>query len=158
MTVYPALKHKLFLERVAPSTASTFNVYVALMSEESTADPVAADAFMAALSPGANELVCDGYERQPVAGIDRAWVSGEWQVAADTVNFGALAAEHDGHAVKSVAVYVQVGDGSDDSLNWLWHTWFVRDPGTGVITPQPLTGDDLVIAWPADGMWTRGPD
>ena len=130
-------KHKLFLERVAPSTASSFDVYAALMSEESTADPVAATAYMSELSPGANELVCDGYERQLIAGIDRAWISGEWRVTADTV---------------------KVGDGSDDGLNWLWFTWPVRDPGTGVETPQLLTGDDLVIAWPADGMWTRGPD
>lgn len=155
MTTFPALKHKLFLDRVAPENAHTFDVHVALMSEESTAAPVAADAYLAALSPGANELVCDGYVRQAVAGIDRAWVTGAWQVSADTVNFGALAPEHTGHAVSSVAVYVKVGDGTDDTLNWLWLTWPVRDPGTGIITPQLLTGDDLVIAWDPTGMWTR---
>jgi len=144
--------HKLFGERVAPSTASTFEVWMALFSEESTAAPVKADAYMAALTPGANELVCDGYERQPVEGIDRAWVSGQWQITADTVNFGPLASEHTGHAVKSVAVYVKVGDGSDDSLNWLWKTWDVLDPLTGDPAPQLLTGDDLIIAWDATGL------
>lgn len=144
--------HKLYGERVAPSTAETFDVWMALFSEESTAAPVEADAYMAALTPGANELVCDGYERQQVAGIDRAWVSGEWQVTADTVNFGPLASEHTGHGVSFVAVYVKVGDGTDDSLNWLWKTFPVLDPGTGDPTVQLLTGSDLLIAWDATGL------
>lgn len=144
--------HKLYGELVAPGIADTFDVWMALFSEDSTAAPVEADAFMAALTPGANELVHADYERQPVTGIDRAWVSGEWQVTADTVNFGPLASEHTGHGVSLVAVYVKVGDGSDDSLNWLWKTWTVTDPMTGDPEVQLLTGADLEVAWDATGL------
>lgn len=141
--------HRLAYERIAPGTASTFDMYALLWSEDSTAALTPADMYVAAGTPGANELVCDGYERTALDTVDFDWVTDHQEVTAGTVNFGALASEHTGHGISGVAVFVKVGDGTNDSLNWLVRSWTLDDV-------VELTGEDVVLAWDASGVWTVG--
>lgn len=134
--------HKGWLNAGSPDDWAGLDLRVLLLSEASTAAPVASDEFVADLVPASNELVNDDYDREALTGLAVTWngTDGVWELEADDVDFGALTPDPGTQGVKGWAVYVHETDDSD--------SWLVR---THTGTATTLNGDHVRIAW-ADGV------
>lgn len=138
--------HREAFQSICGDTWPTADLWCLIWSETSTAAPAVGDRFVAALSPDVNELVTDGYERQPLVGLAATWDTNRLKYLADNLDFGNLE-PGDSTGAKGYSVYIRSGDGSDDTLNRLLAT-VIFD------TAQTLDGEPLVVAWAADGVLT----
>lgn len=141
--------HKPWLLAGSPSVWAGLDLRVLLLHETSTAVPAPGDEYVAALSPGTNELVNDDYTRTALTGLGVAWngTTGRYELQADDVDFGALTPDPGTQGVSGWALYVHVTDDDDSRLVM-----------TDLETPMVLNGDHLLLPWPDGIVMGRGED
>lgn len=138
--------HAPGLGKVSIDNWTSLALELVLFSDESTAAPLIDDEFLAALAPGANELVNDDYERLVLTAATPVWNSGleAWDYPVASVTTAALTAETLTQGITGTALIVNVDD--DDALSWL-----VR---TDLFPQVDLTGDTKTFTF-TDGVVLR---
>ena len=143
------MNHRPWGEIVNADTWPTLTLLKMLFHEASTASPAKGDQYVSSWTPATNEMDAAEYERQEVTGMAATWSTDRWVFTANTVSFGELTSARTDHAARSVLVYLQVGDGTDDGANLALRSWTI-DVGGGAYAE--LTGEELAIQWHANGV------